>query len=117
MPAENLRRLIERMAPGRSVRQLEEVAGAPQRLGYWLKPGTRVTRMPSAEQLQELARIIGCTLQEVYRAFRADVGMDMELADDLADDERRLLREYRRLSGPDQRKLHAILKILHTDDS
>ena len=110
MPAENLRRLIERT--GSSVQQLTAVAGVPEnRLAHWIKPGTVLSRMPTMIQIHEIAQILGCTPQEVYHAFRTDVdGAAAVLDGDLPADERELLAAYRRLDEGDRRK---VLQIVH----
>ena len=111
-PAGHLRRLIEQT--GSNVRQLTAAAGVPEnRLAYWVKPGTALTRMPTMQQIHELAQIIGCSSGEVYRAFRADVDGALELPDELSADERALLTAYRRLGDRDRPKALQILKILN----
>ncbi|MGH3978432.1 MAG: hypothetical protein ACRDRZ_05460 [Pseudonocardiaceae bacterium] len=111
MPAEHLRQLIARVAPQRSVRQLTEAAGVPQgRLAYWLRPTTVVTRVPPWPTLSDIAQVIGCEVAQVYHAFAADAGVDID--DDLTDDEHALLRAYRSLDDADRRKLHAIIEVL-----
>lgn len=118
MPAEHLRALIERTAPGRSVRELTAAAGIPEnRLGHWLKPGTVLSRIPTMAQIREIAGVIGCDAKEVYRAFRADVDGDAALDDDLPEDERALLAAYRRLDEPGRRRIIAILAVLGADEN
>lgn len=114
MPAEHLRALIERTAPGRSVRELTAAAGMPEnRLGYWTKPGTELNRMPTMAQLRDLAQIIGCETGLVYEAFRKDVDGEAELDQGLAVDERALLATYRRLGEADRRRFLQIGRVLH----
>lgn len=105
--------LIERVAPGRSLRALTAAAGVSEnKLGYWLKPGTTLSRMPTMEQIHEIAGILGCKTSEVYRAFRADVDRGAVLDDDMPDDERALLVAYRRLGEGDRRKALRIVELL-----
>lgn len=114
MPAEHLRALIKREAPGRSVRELEEAAGVPKgRLGYYLKPGTKLDGLPKMHRIHELGQIIGCATDEVFRALLADIDGEASLDADLPDDERELLAAYRRLGEPDRHRLRQIADVLH----
>ncbi|MGH2371677.1 MAG: hypothetical protein ACRDI2_26190 [Chloroflexota bacterium] len=116
MPAEPLRKLIEEVAPGRSVRQLCADAGVPEnRLGHWLKPGTQLVRMPTMWQIRDIARILGCRNKQVYRAFRAAVDGAGMLDDDLPDDEQAMLVAYRRLDAGAQRKALQIVELLSAE--
>lgn len=115
MPAEHLRRLIDRVAPGRSVIQLTAAAGVSEnKLAYWLKPSTRLTRMPTMWQLHEIAQIIGATTEDVYHAFRLDVdGAAAVLDGSLPDDEQAMLTAYRQLSDADRARALSILRVLN----
>lgn len=117
VPAEHLRRLIERAAPDRSLRQLTAAAGVPEnKLGYWVKPGTTLSRMPTMTQLDEIAQIIGCDIRDVYHAFRADVdGAAAALAPELPDDEQALLAAYRRLADTDRPRVLRIIKAFNAE--
>lgn len=108
--ATHLRELIDRTAPGRSTEQLTAAAGVPEtRLTFWLRSTPR--RVPTIDQVKEIAGIIGCTTAEAYRAIRADVDPDAYL-DDLPDDERLLLAAYRRLNDTDRRRALAMIEVL-----
>ncbi|MGH3836935.1 MAG: hypothetical protein ACRDSF_14745 [Pseudonocardiaceae bacterium] len=112
MPSE-LRRLIDRVAPGRSVRELTAAAGVPEnRLGYWLRPASNLVRMPTLKQIDEIAAIIGGEPSDVHRALRLDVDGECLLDEGLSDDERALLAAYRQLLRPDREKLVKIARVL-----
>lgn len=88
------------------MRELCAAAHTPEnKLAYWLKPGTSLTRMPTMTQIAELAQIIGCTSNAVYRALRADVDGQAALEPGLTKDERMLLSTYRGLDEANRRRL------------
>jgi DNA-binding phage protein len=71
---EHLAALIARCKPGLSVRKIAEDAGlAHNRLAYYLKPGSKVTRLPEKDTIVAFARALGCTEKEVIDAFLADI--------------------------------------------
>lgn len=110
MAADNLRALIERERPGESVREITAAAGVTEsRLGYWLRPSTDLSRMPTMTQIHEIARIISCAPGKVYRAIRADVDGEMVLHDELTSDERSLLAAWRQLD--DEGRRHALVSV------
>lgn len=117
MTGSHLRELIDRTAPGRSTKDLTDAAGVPEsRLTFWLRSNPR--RVPTVDQVVEVARIIGCKTSEAYRAIRADVDPDAYLDEALSDDERELLATYRRLRGDaDRQRAIAIVKILGVNQS
>lgn len=72
---ETLERLITARNPNKSIRELTERAGIPHnRLAYYLKPGSKIERMPSAETIEVIARAINATPHEVFLAFGQDLG-------------------------------------------
>jgi hypothetical protein len=49
--------LIARCKPGRSIRQIALAAGVPEnRIGYYLKPGSRINRLPDKDTIAAFAR-------------------------------------------------------------
>lgn len=110
--ATSLERLIRRVAPDRSVRSLTEEAGVPDHtLAYWLRPSTRVDRMPSMPQLRRIAACLpGADVVDVSRAFAEEIGL--KLNDDLTDTEHELLRLFRQLSPRDQQRVYQIVRVL-----
>jgi hypothetical protein len=71
--------LIARCKPGQSLRQVSLAAGLPEnRLGYYLKPGSKVTRLPEKATIAAFARALDCTERDVIEAFLADI-YDAEL--------------------------------------
>jgi hypothetical protein len=72
MPA--LAALIARCKPGSSLRQIALEAGlAENRIGYYLKPGSKITRLPEKSTITAFAEALGCTEREVIEAFLADI--------------------------------------------
>lgn len=70
-----LEALIKARNPNVSIRELAEAAGLPQnRLAYYLKPGSHVERMPTAETIELIAQAINATPREVFLAFSEDLG-------------------------------------------
>lgn len=115
MPAEHLRQLIARERPGVTAAQLCREAGVPaNRLAHWLKPGTELVRMPTKDQLLDIARIIGCRVELVYHAFRLDVGIDIDV--DLPCDERAVLASYRHLDESNRARARRLLAALGDED-
>lgn len=117
--ADPLRELMEKYAPGCSVRQLTRAAGVPnERLAYWLRPDTVFTRMPTVTQIVEIARIIGAPPGETYQVFRKIVDPGAYLDDDvmlgllLNEGEQELLAAYRRLPRALQCCVVRIVKLL-----
>ena len=109
MAAEHLRALIERMAPGRSVRSITRTAGiSHNRLAYWLRPGVHPDSMPSTPAMREIATALECEFTDVFQAFVADLGLELD-HDILTADERALLQGYRELTSRDQRTVRALL--------
>lgn len=72
--ATHLRRLIDRLHPGVSVRQLCLTAGS-DKLAYYLKPTTVIATLPPLGSLEEVARTLDCDLELVVEAFMADLGI------------------------------------------
>lgn len=113
MAAEHLRALIERAAPGRSVRAITRTAGiSHHRLAYWLRPGVHPDSMPSTPAMREIATALECEFTDVFQAFVADLGLDLH-QDILTTDERALLEDYRKLGPRDQATVRALLQHLH----
>lgn len=110
-PEHPLRALIDRYNPGKSTLAVTTAAGVSEnKLGYWLKPGTKITRMPTMDQMREMAQIIGCSVSQVYMVFRLLVDGSAELVDGLSDEERDLLATYRSLSGRERERLRRVIR-------
>jgi len=77
----HLRALIGECKPDQSIRKIEIDAGLSENLlGYYLKPASNVTRMPTVETLDRLAAALGTTRARVFTAFAADLGYpDLEV--------------------------------------
>lgn len=114
VPARHFAALIQRRHPGVSIRQLTEAAGlAENKIAYYLKPSTVITRIPPAETVAELARALHCEPVEVVRAFAADV--DLPWSDGaITDDERDLLRMTRQLAPREQRMIRVVIMAMLT---
>lgn len=74
-----LRALINDYRPGQSVRHIERTSGlAENKLGYWLKPGSSVKRMPNPATVNEIAAALGCVPRDVFLAFAYDLGYPVD---------------------------------------
>lgn len=72
---DNVRDLVRQYNPGKSIIEVETTGGlAESRLGYYLKPGSKVTRIPRVETIELLAHAIGCPAAALFRAFALDLG-------------------------------------------
>jgi len=109
MPAREVGRLVNRLHPGVSVRQLESQAGAAEgTLARWLKPGTEYgDSLPRASVMRAIARILGCRVSEVVQAFNASLDDPLPL-NDLPDDEVDLLATFRQLPPVERAQFLAI---------
>lgn len=71
---DRVRYLLTRYRPGMSIRQIEQAAGLSENLlGYYLKPGSHVVRIPTVATLEEIARALKCTPEQVFLAFALDL--------------------------------------------
>jgi hypothetical protein len=112
MPAEHLRALIHERRPGVSVRQLTLAADLdPNRIAYYLKPGSNVTQIPALDALKDIARAIGCDVVDVAVAFAEDIGIP--LGPPIDDPEVwQLVRLARRLGSADRATLLRVAESL-----
>lgn len=79
---DHVRQLLTKHRPGVSIRQVEKDHGlSPNLLGYWLKPGSHVVRIPSVPTLIEIARALDCAPEILFVAFALDLGYPVPEAD------------------------------------
>lgn len=108
MPARALGKLIERLHPDRSVRQIERDGGlVPDRIAHWLKPGTEVNRIPPPGAIREIARALGCRVAEVVYAFNSSLDDPLPWGEEVEvdPDEALLVGRFRALPPTDRESL------------
>lgn len=111
MAAEKFAELVRRLHPDVSVRQVELRGGLPKgSIGYFLKPSTRIARMPTATMINRLAEALGCHPTEVSKAFAAS--LDISWTQQLSADEEALLAVMRSLTPAGQETLLHLGKAL-----
>jgi transcriptional regulator with XRE-family HTH domain len=106
---QHLADLIARSQPGRSLNEISDAAGLPRnRIGYYLKPSSKVATVPSVDTVQAIAGALDCDPGEVLRAFVADLyGPRLAVAIEVSENE--LLIAYRKLDDSGQR---AVLRLV-----
>lgn len=76
---DNVRDVVRWYNPDKSIIEIETEGGlAENRLGYYLKPSSKVTRIPRVETINLLARAIGCSPATLFRAFAEDLGYPVD---------------------------------------
>lgn len=79
---DHVRQLMLKYRPGMSIRQIEQDHGLSEnQLGYYLKPGSRVLRVPTVATLNDLARALDCDPEMLFVAFSVDLGYPVREAD------------------------------------
>ncbi|MGH3760280.1 hypothetical protein [Actinophytocola sp.] len=107
-PSSHVDALIQRYAPGRSIKELERQHGlAIGALGNHLKPAAR-GRFPRLPILERFAEVLCAPLKEVNAAFAADAELDL-VTDPLPAHAQQLMDDYLALTPEDQALARAIL--------
>lgn len=110
--------LIEKLAPGISVRELERRAGLKEgALGNHLKPTAR-GKVPRLNVIERFAHALNTDITSVSRAFAADSYAPPGDLPVLPDDEMELIGIYRRLCKENRALARQLLRTLagHQDD-
>jgi hypothetical protein len=123
MAADAVRKLINKHAPRRSLREVAAKSGGlvtEAQLRLWTNPCGEPKSLPKIDVVCGLATALGCPQDESLRAFVlvVDEGALFDttlLAPELNDDERRLLQLYWRIDNPrDKARAIAAVEIFST---
>jgi hypothetical protein len=70
---EHVRELVRKS--GKPIYKMAADTGLSEnKIGYYLKPSSRVRHIPSVETLNEIAAAVGCTPRALFEAFAKDLG-------------------------------------------